>query len=67
MLKPFIAKIYAGIISKKVYSWANNPHVTQQKVFNNLIEQAKRTKFGKDHNFEQIKTYEDFKLFNGFL
>jgi len=61
MLKPFFAKIYARIISKNVYSWANKPLQTQQKVFHNLIDQAKGTTFGKDYNFEQIKTYEDFK------
>ena len=61
MLKPFFAKIYAIIISKKVYTWANKPIETQQKTFHNLITQAEGTVFGKDHNFELIKTYDDFK------
>ncbi len=61
MLKPFFAKIYARIISKKVYTWANKPMETQQRTFHNLISQAKKTNFGKDYNFESIKTYDDFK------
>jgi hypothetical protein len=61
VIKPFLAKIYARIISKKVYAWAGNPIETQQRTFHNLISQAKGTIFGKDYNFESIKTYEDFK------
>ena len=61
MLKPFFAKIYAGITSRKVYAWANKPIETQERTFHNLVSQAKGTIFGKDYNFESIKTYEDFK------
>lgn len=34
---------------------------TQQKVFDKLISQAKNTSFGKDHNFEIIRGFEDFQ------
>lgn len=61
MLKSFLAKIYAGIISRKVNAWANNPFESQDKVFKDLIDQAKNTKFGKDHKFGEIKSYDDFK------
>ena len=61
MLKPFFAKIYARIIHKKVYKWANRPLETQKGTFHNLIDQAKGTEFGKDHKFDSIKSYEDFK------
>jgi phenylacetate-coenzyme A ligase PaaK-like adenylate-forming protein len=33
---------------------------TQQRVFNDLIRQAKNTQFGIDHHFDQIRTFEDF-------
>jgi len=61
VLKPLFAKIYAKLISKKVYKWANNPIKTQEIVFKNLIAQAQNTVFGKDHEFEMIKSYSDFK------
>ena len=61
MLKSFLAKIYAGIVYRQVYSWANNPFDAQDKVFKELIQQAKNTKFGKDHKFDQIKSYSDFR------
>ena len=61
MLKSYFAKIYARIVSKQVYSWAASPFETQEKVFKSLIESARVTKFGKDHEFDNIKSYEDFK------
>lgn len=61
MLKPFFSKIFASIIRRKIDKWAKNPIQTQQKVFENLIFQAKNTTFGKDHRFESIKNYDDFR------
>jgi GH3 auxin-responsive promoter len=61
VLKSFFAKIYAKQVSKKVYKWADEPIRSQEKVFNNLIEQAKSTVFGKDHDFNSIQSHEDFK------
>ncbi|NHM02747.1 GH3 auxin-responsive promoter family protein [Flavobacterium difficile] len=59
-----IKAIAARILAKKVYNqtqkWVNNPVETQQKVFANLIRQAEKTQFGKDHNFSTIKSFEDF-------
>lgn len=59
-LKPFFAKIFAKKIYEKTQIWVNNPIETQQKVFENLIREAKNTQFGIDHHFNQIKTFEDF-------
>lgn len=59
-IKSIAAKIFAKSIHKKTQKWASNPVETQQKVFNDLIRQAKNTQFGKDHKFNAIKTFEDF-------
>jgi hypothetical protein len=59
-IKSIAAKIFAKSIHKKTQKWASNPVETQQKVFNDLIRQAKETQFGKDHKFNEIKTFEDF-------
>lgn len=61
MIKSFFAKIYAKIVYKQVYAWANDPINTQNKVFRELIAEASKTKFGRDHKFDSIETYEDFK------
>ena len=59
-IKSLAAKIFAKKIHKKTVQWASKPLETQQNVFKNLINQAKETQFGKDHNFAQIKTFQDF-------
>ncbi len=59
-LKSLLAVPFAKLVRKKVYKWAYQPHKTQQKVFKNLIQNAKDTAFGRDHNFEQIHNYADF-------
>lgn len=60
-LKSFLAIPFAKKVRKRVYKWANQPHKTQEKVLQKLIQQAKNTAFGKDHDFKNVKTYYDFK------
>ena len=60
-LKSKLAEIYAGYIVKKNRSWINNPLKAQQKTFRYLISNAEHTVFGKDHSFERIVNYDDFK------
>ncbi|MDW5288984.1 GH3 auxin-responsive promoter family protein [Formosa sp. PL04] len=59
-IKAALAKPFAKYISYTVQKWANNPFETQEKVFQNLISEARFTQFGKDHDFQNIKTFEDF-------
>ena len=59
-VKAFFAKRFAAIAARKIQRWANDPLKTQQKVFAALIQGAKDTKFGRDHNFSQINSHEDF-------
>jgi len=59
-LKSILAKPFAKYIYNKTQKWANNPIKTQEKVFKTLIEKAKDTQFGIDHNFNNIKTHTDF-------
>ena len=59
-IKSVAAQIFAKRIYNQTQKWANDPVVTQQKVFDQLIAAAKNTQFGKDHDFKSIKTYADF-------
>lgn len=59
-LKRIGAKIFAKHIRKKIDKWASNPIKTQEEVFKSLIDKSKYTVFGKDHSFQNIKTYSDF-------
>jgi len=59
--KQFIAFRYAKIIRNRVLKWSLRPAETQVVVFRKLLEQGRRTKFGRDHNFKSIHSYEEFK------
>ena len=53
-IKSFGAKIFASIIHKKTQKWLKNPVETQAKVLADLVEQAKHTAFGQNHDFMAI-------------
>ncbi|MBD0402431.1 GH3 auxin-responsive promoter family protein [Flammeovirga sp. EKP202] len=59
--KSFLSKPLAAYIVKQQNEWAKNPSRSQDKVFQSLIQGAKNTAFGKDHNFGDIRNYDDFK------
>ncbi|AEH00870.1 GH3 auxin-responsive promoter family protein [Lacinutrix sp. 5H-3-7-4] len=59
-IKSILAKPFAAFVNRSVSKWANNPIETQNKVFQNLITQAEKTEFGKDHDFKNIKNHHDF-------
>ena len=60
-IKSNLALVFARQIKKRVYSWAYNPYKTQDNVFNYLIKNGRATVYGKEHQFEYIKSYKDFK------
>ena len=60
-MKAFLAKIFAKRIVNKEQKWIENPLDTQYKILKELVAFAKNTKFGKDHHFDEINTYQDFK------
>ncbi|MGM1054687.1 MAG: GH3 auxin-responsive promoter family protein [Bacteroidota bacterium] len=59
-IKSFSAKLFAKYIRNKIDSWATHPLETQERVFRDLIKFAKNTRFGQDHNFQNITSHEDF-------
>lgn len=59
-IKSFGAKIFASIIHKKTQKWLKNPVQTQANVLADLVEQAKYTAFGKDHDFKVITNAKTF-------
>ncbi|CAM4152048.1 GH3 auxin-responsive promoter family protein [Zobellia roscoffensis] len=59
-IKSLGAKIFAKRIAKQTAKWRDNPVSTQEKVFNQLLQKAKNTKFGLDHGFQNIQSHDDF-------
>ena len=60
-LKSVIGKIYANILVSKLRKTVSEPIKWQQKTMIDLLRQGQNTAFGKDHSFDGIKTYEDYK------
>lgn len=56
--------VFSWFIKKRAHQidlFKKYPLEVQTEVFQNLIETAKYTEFGRRHSFDQIKTLEDFK------
>ncbi len=60
-IRSFLAKPVAAYIDRQVKKWSGQPVETQQKVFEYLLNQVKRTAFGRDHGLSDIQTYEEWK------
>ncbi|MDB5030663.1 GH3 auxin-responsive promoter family protein, partial [Mucilaginibacter sp.] len=60
-LKALLSKVFAAWVNTDLNRIRKNAVTLQQKTFEQLLDKAKNTAFGKDHEFAQIKTYEDFK------
>ncbi|GAA4280218.1 GH3 auxin-responsive promoter family protein [Gaetbulibacter aestuarii] len=60
IFKAYLAKLLAKRVHRQIKKWSDNPVGTQEQVFQNLIQEARDTAFGKDHHFGNIKTHEDF-------
>src|SRR5436309_1794285 len=59
-IKSFLAKPFANYIYKQLKKGMSTAVADQETIFNSLIKTACKTEFGKDHGFENIKTYVDF-------
>ena len=60
-LKAALSRVFAAMINKEIDHIRSHSLALQQKTFLQLIARAKTTAFGRDHQFEQIASYDDFK------
>ncbi len=59
--RSLLSKPFASYISKQQKEWSAKGAQVQEKTLNYLIANARKTRFGHDHGFADIATYEDFK------
>src|SRR5690349_5019559 len=57
----YLSRPLSKIVARRIEKWSNDPIATQQRVFDELINGGINTAFGKDHRFNEIKNYEDYK------
>jgi hypothetical protein len=60
-IRSTLAKPFAAFIASQTKKWSMQPAAYQQKTFQHLIAVGQSTRFGKDHNFGDIKNYDDFR------
>ncbi|KXK39643.1 MAG: GH3 auxin-responsive promoter family protein [Saprospiraceae bacterium] len=60
-LKNFAIMKAAHFTARAVQKWKETAVDDQMKVMTGLVRKASHTVFGKEHHFNQIKTYEDYK------
>jgi len=59
--KAVLSRVFAAVVNRDLNYLRNNAAALQQQTFLKLIAQAKDTAFGRDHGFDSIKSYDDFK------
>jgi hypothetical protein len=60
-IKSALSKPFAKWVVRGINKWKYNAIHTQEKVLQNLLLSAKDTSFGKDHHFNSISSYQEFK------
>ena len=60
-IRSVLAKPLAAVIASQTRKWSLEPDRFQDKVFRYLVDSARSTRFGKDHNFSDIRNYDDFR------
>jgi hypothetical protein len=60
-IRSILAKPFASFIAAQTRRWSSEPEVHQAKIMEYLVDQARPTAFGRDHAFETIRNYDDFK------
>jgi phenylacetate-coenzyme A ligase PaaK-like adenylate-forming protein len=60
-IKALLSKPFAAWAVKGINKWKNNALQAQEQTLNVLLKTATNTDFGKDHQFANIKNYQDFK------
>ncbi len=60
-IRSAFSKPFAAYVVRQQRKWMRDAGSFQNKVFKNIIKRAVNTAFGKDHGFESIQSYEDFK------
>ena len=62
-IKVFLGKVWASLSVKNMQKWMLNAPAKQDEIFQQLIKKGRNTTFGKDHHFDKINSYEDYKKY----
>lgn len=60
-IRSVLSKPFAAYIARETKKWAAEPGKYQRKILQENVRHARSTKFGTDHGFADIRSYDDFK------
>ncbi len=60
-IRSVLAKPLAAYVAQQTREWTLDPHRFQQRIFESLIRTGQSTRFGQDHQFRNIRSYDDFR------
>lgn len=60
-LKAALSKPFAALVVRGINKWKKNALKAQEQTLQYLLKTASQTAFGKDHQFQHIQSYQDFK------
>lgn len=59
-LKSVIVRPFAGRVHKRIQHWSKNAVRCQENILKEILDKAKSTAFGKDHNFSSLESHADY-------
>jgi phenylacetate-coenzyme A ligase PaaK-like adenylate-forming protein len=60
-IRSILAKPFAAYIAAQTRTWSLQPAKIQDATFQSIVRNAEHTLFGKEHDFQAIKSHDDFK------
>lgn len=60
-IRAALARPIAALIHAQTKAWSSKPGLVQSRILARIVNQARDTAFGRDHGFESIQNYDDFK------
>lgn len=60
-IKSLLVKPFARKIARDIEDWSTRASQTQHEIMQEIVRKAAQTRFGQDHAFRNIRTYEDFR------
>lgn len=60
-IRASLARPIAAFVHAQTKAWSSRPGQVQNRTLMRIVRQAQHTAFGRDHGFDNIQSYDDFK------
>lgn len=60
-IRSVVSRPLAAYVAQQTARWTRNAGSIQHKIFESLIAQGRKTQFGRDHAFDEIRDFDSFR------